>query len=434
MFMTSRRTSGAWRISRYGAALLAAGVAMALAVPASGSARASAGADWPQFHFNAARSGVTPETTIGTANVSTLTTLWSKSLPAASYTSPMVVQNSAGTDLVYVGDAAGTFFAYNAATGAQVWMNKISSKPIQASAAVYKGTVYIPANDGSLYLLNAVTGVKRCSINLGGGVTETSPAVVAAPDGSGPLVFLGGLTKKEWAVYGAGNTHGQCKVDWTFTASTFPGSYAPPGYGTDAQGRHVVVFGSKDNDDAVYSVNVATGQMIWRHQTSTQPEQDVGGAPVISAPGVNGFAGGVVYIEGKTNVVYALDLTTGATLWTFTAGTPGLTASAGALVGNTLVIGSINGVYGLNATTGKQIWHALSGIIVAAPSVSGPAGHKVAFIGGTKGNLFGLSVATGATLWTSPGTSAGYYASPAVSRGRVFDVDVSGKLTSYALP
>jgi outer membrane protein assembly factor BamB len=432
--MASRRASGAWRVSRYGAAFLAAGVALALAVPASGSARATGGADWPQFHFNAARSGVTTETTVGTANVSTLTTLWSKALPAASYTSPMVVQDSAGTDLVYVGDASGTFFAYNAATGAQVWMNKISSKPIQAAAAVYKGTVYIPANDGSLYLLNAVTGVKKCSIALGGGVTETSPAVVAAPDGSGALVLLGGLTKKEWAVYGAGNTHGQCKVDWTFTAATFPGSYAPSGYGTDAQGRHVEVFGSKDNDDAVYSVNVANGQMIWRHQTSTQPEQDVGGAAVISAPGVNGFADGAVYIEGKTNVVYALDLTTGATLWTFTAGPPGLTASAGALVGSTLVIGSDKGVYGLNAKTGTMLWHALSGIIVAAPSVSGPAGQKVAFIGGTKGNLVALSVATGAKLWTAPGTSAGYYASPAVSRGRVFDVDLNGTLTSYALP
>jgi hypothetical protein len=43
-------------------------------------------------------------------------------------------------------------------------------------------------------------------------------------------------------------------------------------------------------------------------------------------------------------------------------------------------------------------------------------------------------VFTGATLWTSPGTSAGCYASPAVSRGRVFDVDMSGTLTSYALP
>ena len=63
-----------------------------------------------------------------------------------------------------------------------------------------------------------------------------------------------------------------------------------------------------------------------------------------------------------------------------------------------------------------------------------PAGHKVAFIGGTKGNLFGLSIATGAKLWTSPGTSPGYYASPAVSRGRVFDVDLNGQLAGYALP
>lgn len=54
--------------------------------------------------------------------------------------------------------------------------------------------------------------------------------------------------------------------------------------------------------------------------------------------------------------------------------------------------------------------------------------------GDTKGNLFSLSVATGAKLWTSPGTSAGFYATPAVSRGRVFDVDLNGALTSYALP
>jgi outer membrane protein assembly factor BamB len=136
----------------------------------------------------------------------------------------MVVQDSAGTDLVYVGDKSGTFFAYNAVTGAQVWMANLGTKPIQAAAAVYRGTVYIPTNAGTLYALNAVTGVKQCSVSLNGGVTETSPAVVAAPDGSGALVLLGGLTKKEWAVYGVGNTHGQCTVDWTFTAATFPGS------------------------------------------------------------------------------------------------------------------------------------------------------------------------------------------------------------------
>ncbi len=134
--MTSRRAPGAWRVSRYGAAFLAAGVAVAMAVPASGSARASGGADWPQFHFNAARSGVTSETTIGTGNVSMLTTSWTAALSAASYTSPAVVQDSAGTDLVYVGDKSGEFFAYNAATGAPLWAANLGTKPIQGSAAV----------------------------------------------------------------------------------------------------------------------------------------------------------------------------------------------------------------------------------------------------------------------------------------------------------
>ena len=85
--------------------------------------------------------------------------------------------------------------------------------------------------------------------------------------------MLGGLKKKAWAVYGVGNSHGQCTVDWTFSASTFPGTWSSPGYGTDAQGRNVVVFGSKDTDDSVYSVNVANGQKIWRHQTSTRPNR-----------------------------------------------------------------------------------------------------------------------------------------------------------------
>jgi outer membrane protein assembly factor BamB len=55
----------------------------------------------------------------------------------------------------------------------------------------------------------------------------------------------------------------------------------------------------------------------------------------------------------------------------------------------------------------------LSGTVVVSPAVSGASGSQVAFVGGIKGSLVALSVATGAKLWTAPGTSAGYYASPA---------------------
>jgi outer membrane protein assembly factor BamB len=92
-------------------------------------------------------------------------------------------------------------------------------------------------------------------------------------------------------------------VDWAFDSDQFPGSWSSPGYGVDADGRPAVVFGSKDTDDSVYSVDVSTGQLNWKYQTSTATEQDVGGSPAISAPGTNGFADGTVYIEGKDGVV-----------------------------------------------------------------------------------------------------------------------------------
>jgi outer membrane protein assembly factor BamB len=152
MAMTGRRAARAWRIAR-GAAIPAAALAVALAVPGSGLALATGGADWPQYHFNVARSGMTTETTIGTSNVSTLTTLWSKPLPASSVTSPVVMQDKAGTDLLYAGDAAGTFFAYNAVTGAPVWSNNLGTKPIQKVA-------FVGGIRGSLFGLSVATGAK----------------------------------------------------------------------------------------------------------------------------------------------------------------------------------------------------------------------------------------------------------------------------------
>ncbi|HEV2374654.1 MAG TPA: PQQ-binding-like beta-propeller repeat protein [Streptosporangiaceae bacterium] len=414
-----------------GAVALAALAAVGPGLP--GTATAQSGMDWPQFRFNAARTGVTPESLLGTTNVSQLTTRWTAAFGAVSETSPAVATDSSGTGLVYAGTLAGSFSAFNAGTGAPVWTDSLGTRGPAGSPAVSRNRVYVASSAGVLYVLNATTGAHVCSVNLRS-VIDVSPDVVSAPDGSGPLVLLGGLSHKEWAVFGAGNKHGECKIDWTFdSVDGFPGTWSSPAFGTDALGRPVVVFGSKDTDDSVYSVDVTTGALVWKYQTATVKEQDVGGGPVISAPGTNGLADGAVYIEGKDGVVYALDLTTGTKLWSFTVGAPGLSASSGALAGNALVIGSDNGVYALNATTGAMLWHVLKGTMVASPAVCGPVGQQVAFIGGAKGNLYALSLATGATLWKSP-TALGYFASPAVSQGQVFAVDRSSVLTAYSLP
>lgn len=430
--MAGRWAAWARRVSLPATVIVAVAAAVGLGTPGTGLALANSAADWAQFRFNSAHTGVTSETTINSGDAARLTTLWTVALPARTFASPVVAADSAGTDLVYAGDLSGTLSAYKAVTGTRVWSDNLAAKPIYGSPAVFGGTVYADTTGGTLYALNAVTGATECSKALGGGSLETSPNVIEAPDGSGALVLLGGLSHEEWAVYGAGNSHGQCTVDWAFDADSFPGTWSSPAYGVDAHGRPVVVFGSEDNDDSVYSVDVSTGQLIWKHQTSTLINQDVGGAPTISAPGTNGRADGAVYIEGKDGIVYALDLTTGTQLWSFKAAGPGLSASSGALAGDILVIGSADGVYGLNATTGVKLWHQLSGTVVASPAVSGAPGQQVAFVG-ANGSLYGFSVATGRKLWTSPGTADGYYASAAVSHGRLFDVDMGGQFTAYGL-
>jgi outer membrane protein assembly factor BamB len=293
--------------------------------------------------------------------------------------------------------------------------------------------VYFASTKGTLFALNATTGALECSIDVHANV-DASPDVVAAPDGSGSLVLLDALKDEFWAVYGVGNTHGQCSKDWTFSGDSFPGGWSSAAYGTDANGTPIVVFGSKDTDDSVYGLNASTGALIWKYQTSTKTEQDVGGSPTIAAPGTNGIADGAAYIEGKDGKVYALDLTTGALLWSFTAASPGESASSPALIGNTLIVGSSKGVFALNATTGAEVWTALPEEVIASPAVSGASGSQVAFLGGRSGDLYGVSVATGKTVWTSPGSPDGYFASPAISGSSVYDIDFGGVLTSYSLP
>jgi outer membrane protein assembly factor BamB len=196
----------------------------------------------------------------------------------------------------------------------------------------------------------------------------------------------------------------------------------------------LLVFGSKDPDDAVYALNANTGARVWRYRTSTAELADVGAPPTISPRGRNGFTDGVVYVTGKDKVVYALNLATGALIWKYglAAGTNG-DLSGAALVGDRIHVGSDTGVYALNATTGALVWHVLSqSTFYASPAVTGPIGRQVLVIASNEGSLYALNLATGATVWTQQPSTRGYWSSPAVSQGAFYVADLNGVLRSYA--
>src|ERR1700730_12386547 len=249
-------------------------------------------------------------------------------------------------------------------------------------------------------------------------------------------------------MYGGGNPAGAaCSMRWMFDAFGSPagsqtgkaGVYSSPAYYTFANGVPVVVVGSTDNDDAIYEINASTGAAIWRFQTLNGVDADIGAPPTIAVPGTVGVKGsavytdGVVYDTGKDAVTYALDLKTGAQIWSFDIRTTihhGNPAQSGAaLVGGYIYLGYGLGVFSLNAATGalNPAWvsgphvgtsPALTGV-VSCPAVSGPAGNQVIFVGDISGDIVAISLATGKILFTDA-TSELIFSSAAVSTGQFF--------------
>jgi outer membrane protein assembly factor BamB len=411
----------------------------ARAVSRSSARQATGFANWPMFRGNLTHTGVSPETGINTTNASTLTPGWSASLGTSSFSSPAVVNlKSLSEPVVFVGGSS-SVNAYVASTGAPLWSFPVGNQ-VNASPAVLNGVVYFVSTAGTVYALNAKNGALRCSFATGQ-FTETAPVVAEDADGSGPVIYFGTsppLPKlgDEYAIYGPGNTHGSCTQDWAFHGWTIQpgGSWSPPAYGTNASGTPVVVFGSENTDNSVYALNAKNGAKLWTYRTSpTNKDNDVGASPTISAPGVNGFANGVVYVLGKDKVVYAFDLTTGALIWqhALAVGTAGDVCGI-ALVGDNIYLGSDTGVYALNATTGAQVWHVIPNrAFYASPAIVGAPGQQVLITANITGSIYALNLANGNTVWIHNADSAGIWSSPAVSQNTIYITGKDGQLVTF---
>ena len=83
-----------------------------------------------------------------------------------------------------------------------------------------------------------------------------------------------------------------------------------------------------------------------------------GGTPISSPAVVNG----VVYSVPMTAIVYALNASTGAKLWSYTSG--GHVASSPAVVNGVVYWPDDGNVYALNASTGAKLWSYAPALVV----------------------------------------------------------------------
>ncbi len=381
--------------------------------------------DWGTFHGDALHDGVSPDTSIGAAHAPKLAVQWAHTIDGSPiYASPMAVFNAGlGENLVYEVSVAGTVEALDAATGTPVWTQSVGPGVVD-SPAIDGNSLYIGTDGGVLAALDATTGSPQCTYQLPIFAPETTPgriesSPVVGHDSTGPIVYFGDTGQSEslnhgheWAINGAGNNAGSCALKWVHdlgskSTSKHSGTWSPPALVVDSTGRTLVVFGTGQPDDAVYALDASNGSQLWQFQTVTNfPDADVGAGPTISAPGVNGLADGAVYIDGKDRIEYAIDLLTGAQLWTFdmgaNAGSAVNSVSCAALVGNMVVVTYAKYVYVFNATTGAMMMRsvAMAGNTLASVVVSGAPGDQVVLIGDLSGRAYAFRLSDLAKLTT----------------------------------
>jgi outer membrane protein assembly factor BamB len=430
-------------------------VAVAMLSTASASARTG---QWKMFHHDARHTGVSGDNTFGVGNAGNIGLDWAVNTGSASYTSPVVARSaSLGKTLVYAANQMGSLSAYNAASGVRQWVLQLGAS-IQSSPAIANNVIYFGANDHHLYAVDASTGTVLCSYTTPGNIS--SSPTIANPDGHGLVVYFGenGLTGAddggaEYAINAVDpNAAPNCSLKWQFTgfgsppgSATLAGSWSPPAFGTDKNGRRLVVFGGSSPDCAVYALDALTGQLVWRFQTRIfAQDNDVGAGPTITLPGVNGFKDGRVYVGGKDRIFYSLNLRTGAKAWQFSIrndapSVGGATRSTAAVLKTRVYVGYGAGVYALSALNGARIWRSqISGggaEVISSPAITGkngPGGGRVLFVGDMSGQgRFRAYSMTGALKWGYR-TGGFIYGSPAIADGHVYITSSDGFLYAFA--
>ena len=177
----------------------------------------------------------------------------------------------------------------------------------------------------------------------------------------------------------------------------------------------IVYFGS--DSGIVYAVNASTGLSIWNFTT--------GYLYVRSSPAVSN---GVVYIGTDDSYIYALNASTGSKIWSYEANaySSALTVVDGVVYVNANLAyygPGLNsyGILALNATTGTKIWVYQENSTIALQSVfTSPAvANGIVYTGSADGNAYAINASTGIQLWNFT-TSGQVESSPSVAQGIVY--------------
>jgi outer membrane protein assembly factor BamB len=301
---------------------------------------------------------------------------------------------------IYVGELSNVV-CLNAANGVEIW--NFSYETEFATPVVDGGIVYVGSYGGSLYAFNASTGAQ---IWIYTGPKETH-------FGSSSLAVIAGY------VYAISNIEtetgnsmfGSYSSVYAIRASTGKElwNYTTQGWFNSliAAGNNVYIscwyYNATDllNNVGVYDAGgvlafeAQNGQLIWNY---TAPSF------VVSS---FAFAGGTVYLTSRSGSLYALGASDGTVIWNYTAG---LGLGSPLPVNGYLYVGSSAGVYCFDAFNGKVIWNFVASDFADSSATDPTFANGVIYVGWngpqfflpiTQHNFYALDGLSGTKLWNN---------------------------------
>lgn len=363
-----------------------AAIPLALAIAAGGcsdggssdsrisDAWTSLGYDLSSSYTNAAQSKLSPR------NVGDLELLWQFAARGQVYGAPAVVGNVA-----YVSSTGG-LYAFDAVTGEMIWQNL----EVGATSSLTYSDDRIFVHDLSAFLraLDPASGEELWRTR-----TDDHPQATGL---SSPVVFeryvVVGLSSNEIVREGATFRGGVAAFDRD-TGELLWRDYTadPPHNGAsvwstvaiDPEAR-AVFAGSGQNytgeagpkSDALFALDVDSGARLWTHQTVEGdvftpinpggPDADFGANPILFEAEIDGSVRRLVAAGQKNGMFWALDRTTGATVWqrSLGRGSPltGGVLNNGAFDGDRILVANndpgagFGTLFALDPSSGETLW------------------------------------------------------------------------------
>jgi len=177
-----------------------------------------------------------------------------------------------------------------------------------------------------------------------------------------------------------------------------------------------------NNNGLAFAIKTRTGKARWKRQVASLNA---------STPA---YSDRNVYISNlQPGQVVDLAAWDGHVIWKHPL--PGRTESSPLVVGNKVIVGcECNTIYALNKTTGKTIWERhVNGAVKASPAFS----NGILYAGDYSGEMTAIHVKDGSIKWQtgSQGTSFGrtgqFYATAAVAFGRIYAGNTDGRMYSF---